>query len=186
MAPKGITRKSLLSSTEQASSHIGRSAHSNQSTKPKIDLLTVLVLLSGGASALLEQLPAGVTLADLQRVNDWLLGSGLDIHAMNAVRKRLSRVKGGRLAQALFPRCVHGLAISDVPGDDPRAIGSGPLSADPRPVEVQDLPGFIRDLLAHAAPLPGAGDACFQRVQVEESRSAASCRLPPAVAANCF
>jgi len=127
---------------------------------------TVLVLLSGGASALLEQLPAGMALAELQRVNDWLLGSGLDIHAMNAVRKRLSRIKGGRLAQQLYPRTVIGLVISDVPGDDPRAIGSGPLSADPRAVEMQDLPDFIRELLAHATPLPGAGDACFQQVQV--------------------
>ncbi|HCU54232.1 MAG TPA: hydroxypyruvate reductase [Gammaproteobacteria bacterium] len=137
---------------------------------------TVLVLLSGGASTLLEQLPAGVTLTDLLRVNDWLLGSGLDIHAMNAVRKRLSRIKGGRLAQALFPRRVQALTISDVPGDDPRTIGSGPLSPDPRTVEVHDLPVFIRDLLALAVPLPTFDDDCFERVRVAVIASNAEAR----------
>jgi len=127
----------------------------------------VLVLLSGGASALLEQLPAGITLTDLQRVNTWLLGSGLDIDTMNTVRKRLSLVKGGRLAQRLHPRPVFGLAISDVPDDDPRAIGSGPLSADDRPMEPGALPEFIRELVIHAAPLPAAGDPCFRNVRYE-------------------
>jgi glycerate 2-kinase len=127
----------------------------------------VLVLLSGGASALLEQLPVSMTLADLQRVNTWLLGSGLDIDAMNTVRKRLSQVKGGRLAQRLHPRPVVALAISDVPDDDPRAIGSGPLSADDRPMKLEALPEFIRELVTHATPLPAAGDACFRNVRYE-------------------
>jgi hydroxypyruvate reductase len=126
---------------------------------------TVLVLLSGGASALLEQLPAGMTLAALRRVNAWLLGAGLDIHAMNAVRKRLSRIKGGRLAQRLFPRAVLCLALSDVPGDDPRAIGSGPLTPEPAALDDRPLPVFVRDLLAAAAPLPDADDACFRNVR---------------------
>jgi len=76
----------------------------------------VLVLLSGGASALVEALPPGMTLGDLQSLNDWLLGSGLDIHSLNLLRKRLSCIKGGRLAQQLAPRRVLCLAISDVPG----------------------------------------------------------------------
>lgn len=119
----------------------------------------VLVLLSGGASALVERLPPGVTLAELERVNRWLLASGLDIRAMNAVRSRLSRIKGGRLAQWLQPRRVWGLAISDVPGDDPRVIGSGPLVADPHSEAILqglDLPDFVRALLARGQPPPAA------------------------------
>ena len=91
----------------------------------------VLVLLSGGASALVEALPSGLGLAQLRELNRWLLGAGLDIHAMNAIRKRISLLKGGRLAQLLYPRKVLCLAISDVSGDDPRSIGSGPLVAEP-------------------------------------------------------
>jgi hydroxypyruvate reductase len=127
--------------------------------------MRVLVLLSGGASALLERLPAGVTLDDLRRVNEWLLGSGLDIHAMNAVRKRLSLIKGGRLAQQLRPRPVMCLAISDVPGDDPRAIGSGPLTPEPTGLATDRLPAFVRDALAAATPLPAADDPGFGNVE---------------------
>lgn len=126
---------------------------------------TVLVLLSGGASALIEQLPPGMTLADLQRVNEWLLGAGLDIHAMNAVRKRLSRIKGGRLAQRLWPRPVICLAISDVPGDDPHAIGSGPLTPDPAPLDVARLPEFLKTWLAVSPPLPASDDPAFDHVR---------------------
>jgi hydroxypyruvate reductase len=131
---------------------------------------TVLVLISGGASALLEELPEGMALGDLQAVNQWLLGSGLDIHAMNAIRKRLSCIKGGRLAQLLAPRKVICLAISDVPGDDPRAIGSGPLVADARlhePFDDSSLPEFLRALLLTAPPAPQPGDPCFNNVRFE-------------------
>lgn len=124
----------------------------------------VLVLLSGGASALLERLPDGVTLADLQRLNQWLLASGFDIHAMNAVRKRLSCTKGGRLARQLQPRTVTCLALSDVPGDDPGDIGSGPLTPDAGTVDETRLPPFIQALLGRAPPLPPAGDPCFRNV----------------------
>jgi hydroxypyruvate reductase len=126
----------------------------------------VLVLLSGGGSALVEQLPDGVGLSDLQRLNTWLLGSGLPIGAMNAIRKRLSLLKGGRLAALLHPRPVWCLAISDVPGDDPRAIASGPLTPEPgAPADESVLPDFVRRLLAHAAPLPVADDPCFSNVR---------------------
>lgn len=138
---------------------------------------TVLVLLSGGASALIEQLPAGMTLADLQRVNEWLLGSGLDIHAMNAVRKRLSRIKGGRLAQRLWPRPVICLAISDVPGDDPRAIGSGPLTPDPAPLDAARLPEFLRPWLMASPPLPASDDPAFSHVRYAiVARNGDACR----------
>jgi len=130
----------------------------------------VLVLLSGGASALVEALPPGMTLGDLQSLNDWLLGSGLDIHSLNLLRKRLSCIKGGRLAQQLAPRRVLCLAISDVPGDDPRAIGSGPLVADERQQDTMDdsqWPEFVQTLLQLSPPAPRAEDPCFNSVRVE-------------------
>lgn len=86
----------------------------------------VLALISGGASALLVAPAAGVTLAEKQAVNAALLASGAPIRAMNTVRKHLSRVKGGQLAARAFPARMLALMISDVPGDDPALIGSGP------------------------------------------------------------
>ena len=90
----------------------------------------VLVLMSGGASALLELPADGLTLDDLKAVNRALLASGAPIDEMNAVRKHLSAIKGGRLAAAAHPARVVTLAISDVPGDDPATIGSGPTIPD--------------------------------------------------------
>lgn len=90
----------------------------------------VLALISGGASALLVQPVAGVSLAEKQAVNAALLASGAPISAMNIVRKHLSRVKGGQLAAAAFPARLLCLMISDVPGDDPALIGSGPTVGD--------------------------------------------------------
>jgi hydroxypyruvate reductase len=86
----------------------------------------VLALISGGASALLCAPAPGLTLADKQAVNAALLASGAPISDMNTVRKHLSAVKGGQLAAAAHPACVVSLLISDVPGDDPGMIGSGP------------------------------------------------------------
>jgi glycerate 2-kinase len=91
----------------------------------------VVALMSGGGSALMV-LPAGeMTLADKQAVNRSLLASGANIVEMNAVRKHLSAIKGGRLALAAHPARVVTLAISDIPGDNPAAIASGPTVADP-------------------------------------------------------
>ena len=131
---------------------------------------SVLVLLSGGASALVEVLPQGVTLGNLRALNEWLLASGLDIAACNRIRKCCSLIKGGRLAEWCAPHLVRCLAISDVPGDDPRIIGSGLLTADPEldlPADTSGFPEFVRDALRHNPPAPRAGDACFQNVQVE-------------------
>ena len=89
-----------------------------------------MALISGGASALLVAPAAGVTLADKQAVNAALLASGAPISAMNTVRKHLSRVKGGQLAAAAFPARMLTLLISDVPGDAPSVIGSGPPVAE--------------------------------------------------------
>jgi glycerate-2-kinase len=91
----------------------------------------VIALVSGGGSALLTLPAPGLTLADKQAVNRALLKSGADIGEMNCVRKHLSAIKGGRLAAAAFPARLLALAISDVPGDDPAVIASGPTVADP-------------------------------------------------------
>ncbi|MGH1481905.1 MAG: glycerate kinase type-2 family protein [Geminicoccales bacterium] len=91
----------------------------------------VLCLMSGGASALLSLPANGISLDDKQALNRRLLECGADITQMNTVRKHLSAIKGGRLAAAAHPARVISLLISDVPGDDPAVIGSGPTVADP-------------------------------------------------------
>ena len=96
------------------------------------DLL--LVLVSGGASSLLALPAPGVSMAELKALTGRLLKSGADIREMNTVRKHLSAIAGGRLAAASRAR-VHALIISDVVGDDPTHIGSGPCAADPTTVE---------------------------------------------------
>ena len=90
----------------------------------------VLCLISGGGSALLTLPADGLTLAEKQRINKELLNSGANIGEMNCVRKHLSRIKGGRLGAACAPARVVTLTISDVPGDDPSVIASGPTVAD--------------------------------------------------------
>jgi glycerate 2-kinase len=91
----------------------------------------VLILLSGGASSLLNLPAPGLTLADVQEVGRQLLRSGAPIANVNCVRKHLSAITGGRLAVAAWPASVLTFAISDVPGDDPAVIGSGPTVGDP-------------------------------------------------------
>jgi glycerate 2-kinase len=103
----------------------------------------VLALISGGASALLVAPCAGVSLAEKQAVNAALLASGAPIDKMNTVRKHLSRVKGGQLAAAAYPARMLTLMISDVPGDDPAMIGSGPTVAEP------STPADARAILDH-------------------------------------
>ncbi len=90
----------------------------------------VIALISGGGSALLVSPAAGLTLADKQNLNRALLQSGASIGEMNVVRKHLSRIKGGKLAEAAAPARVVTLVISDVPGDDPAIIASGPTVFD--------------------------------------------------------
>ncbi|MDH5750467.1 MAG: glycerate kinase [Rhodospirillales bacterium] len=91
----------------------------------------VLCLISGGGSALLSLPASGLTLEDKRAVNEGLLKSGAAIDEMNCVRKHLSAIKGGRLAAEAYPAKLVTLAISDVPGDDPSVIASGPTVADP-------------------------------------------------------
>lgn len=129
----------------------------------------VLVLLSGGASALVERLPDSVTLDQLQAVNRWLLSAGFDIYACNDMRKRLSLLKGGRLAVRLAPRDVLCLTLSDTPDNDPQTIGSGPLVPDTRlseaPASVADAPKFVRHLLGNAPPAPAVDDPAFKHIE---------------------
>jgi hydroxypyruvate reductase len=122
------------------------------------DLL--VVPLTGGGSALLTAPAPGVTLADLQETTEALLDSGADIRAINAVRKHLSAVKGGRLAARARPATVLGLAISDVVGDDLATIASGPTTPDPTTFrdaldvldrEGIDPPGAVRERLQRGA-----------------------------------
>ncbi|MEO0774400.1 MAG: glycerate kinase [Pseudomonadota bacterium] len=111
----------------------------------------VLALISGGASALLVQPAGGITLAEKQAVNAALLASGAPIGKMNVVRKHLSEVKGGQLAARAHPARMLSLMISDVPGDDPAMIGSGPTVGD---ASTQD---DVRDILGtHGIEVPGS------------------------------
>ena len=95
----------------------------------------VIALISGGGSSLLVAPAEGLTLADKQSVNSALLHSGASISEMNCVRRHLSSLKGGRLAAVCYPAQVLTLLISDVPGDDPIDIASGPTVADPTTCE---------------------------------------------------
>ncbi|MEQ8701584.1 MAG: DUF4147 domain-containing protein, partial [Bauldia litoralis] len=127
----------------------------------------ILFLLSGGASALLSLPAPRVSLEDKQAVTRALLASGAAIGEINAVRKHLSAIKGGRLAAAAHPARVVTLAISDVVGDDPAVIGSGPTVADPstladaRAVLAKygiELPSAVADQLAGDDETPKPGD----------------------------
>ncbi len=114
----------------------------------------VLVLMSGGASALLALPAAGVTLADKILVNKALLASGAPISTMNRIRTQLSGIKGGKLALAAAPARVVTLAISDVPGDDPAVIGSGPSYLAGGDYRLIATPGMALRAAAAAAGVP--------------------------------
>lgn len=126
----------------------------------------LLFLISGGASALVEVLPEGLSLGDLERINAWLLGAGLDIHVMNWVRKRISRIKAGRLAGWLRGRATLNLVISDVPGNDPAVIGSGLLVAGGAQHEPEVAwPPWLAAMLHLAETAPTPGDDSFNTVE---------------------
>lgn len=140
------------------------------SAKPEDE---VLVLLSGGASAIWPQPVRGVTLADKQATTRALLKSGAPIDEMNTVRKHLSQIKGGRLAKAARGARLLTLAISDVPGDDPASIGSGPTVPDPTTLAEAraiiahygiKVPASVAAALADPAnETPKPGDPAFAR-----------------------
>jgi glycerate 2-kinase len=134
----------------------------------------VLALISGGASSLLVAPAQGISLADKQAVNAALLASGAPIGKMNVVRKHISAVKGGQLAAAAYPAGMLALMLSDVPGDDPALIGSGPTvgdastSADAQAV-LRDwtvaVPGSVRKALAGPTGVVVPGDVRLSRVR---------------------
>ena len=122
-----------------------------------------VVLVSGGATSLVASPIAGLPDADLRGAFSALLASGADIEVMNALRKRLLRFGGGRLALALRARRIHCLIASDVPGNDPSAIASGPCAPDPSPASH----ARARAIEAGAwASLPSVDDARFATTSV--------------------
>jgi len=134
----------------------------------------VLCLISGGGSALLSLPSAGLSLADKQAVTEPLLKCGATIGEINTVRKHLSAIKGGRLAQAAADTSLHSLMISDVPGDNPAVIASGPTVPDPTNLgdaravlakyAITAPAAVARHLLDPAAETPKPGDPCFRSV----------------------
>lgn len=136
----------------------------------------VLCLISGGGSALLTLPAEGLTLEDKQRINQALLNSGANISEMNCVRKHLSRIKGGRLAAACAPARVVTLTISDVPGDAPSVIASGPTVPDATTCADAlailqrygiEVPSPIRDALERGLlETPKPGDPAFEGHEV--------------------
>jgi glycerate 2-kinase len=136
----------------------------------------VLCLISGGGSALLTLPADGLTLEDKRRINKELLNSGANIGEMNCVRKHLSAIKGGRLAAACAPARVVTLTISDVPGDDPSVIASGPTVPDVTTCADAltllkrygiDIPPAVRDQMESGAlETPKPGDDAFNGHEV--------------------
>jgi glycerate 2-kinase len=135
------------------------------------DLL--LVLVSGGASALLADAAPGIDLEDLKRLNGALLRSGAEIGEINAVRKHVSTLKGGNLARRAAPARVVTLLLSDVVGDDPSSIGSGLTAPDPTKLEDAlkileryeiEPPQSVRDHLEKGHETPKPGDAAFEKL----------------------
>jgi hydroxypyruvate reductase len=133
----------------------------------------VLCLISGGGSALLSMPAEGITLEQKQAVNRALLKSGATISEMNCVRKHLSSIKGGRLALACAPARVVTLLISDVPGDDPAVIASGPTLPDAtscadalavlRKFDIEVPPILLQHLKSGEGETPKPGDPRFMR-----------------------
>lgn len=133
----------------------------------------VICVVSGGGSSLLALPAPGISLEDKQAINKSLLRSGASIAEMNCVRKHLSEIKGGRLAAACAPATLITLIISDVPGDDPAVVASGPTVPDPttlaNAIEILDryaieIPDNVRQHLRNPeSETPKAGDKIFKR-----------------------
>ncbi len=155
-------------------------AAGHQATERMLDMVagldeadTVLALMSGGGSALLCAPAEPMTLKDKQAMHRALLNSGAPIEKMNTVRKHLSRVKGGKLAAAVYPAKLRTLLISDVSGDDPADIASGPTvgdattAADALAIVAEygiALPARAREVLDAGRPVIAPGDPMLARV----------------------
>lgn len=135
----------------------------------------MICAISGGGSSLLSLPGDGLTLEDKQALNKALLRSGANIGEMNCVRKHLSAIKGGRLAAAAYPARVHTILISDVPGDDPAVIASGPTVPDATTLEeareilarkgIDPSPAIRARLDQDVAETPKPGDAIFAQTE---------------------
>ncbi|MDJ0957274.1 MAG: glycerate kinase [Arenicellales bacterium] len=152
-----------------------------QAAKKMIDMVRplstddlVLVLISGGGSALLTLPAQGISLEDKQKINSALLKSGANIYEMNCVRKHLSAIKGGQFARYCAPAAVTCLMISDVPGDDPSTIASGPTVGDAttrrqalgilEQYNITITPSIRAHLESTHSETPKPGDPIFSRV----------------------
>lgn len=154
----------------------------------------VVALVCGGGSALLPAPPEGLTLADEMAVNEALLASGAPIGEMNTVRKHVSRIKGGRLAAAAYPAKVVSLVVSDIPGDNPALVASGPTVPDTgdRVTALQiierydmDLPDAVmKHLHSDAADAPMQDDVVFANHEVRVIASARKSLLAAAALAE--
>jgi hydroxypyruvate reductase len=148
----------------------------------------VVALVCGGGSALLPCPPEGLGLDDERALNTALLASGAPIGVMNAIRKHASGIKGGRLAAAAYPARVLSLVVSDVPGDDPAQVASGPTVPDG--VTLAQTRAMIAargisippNVLERLSPAPDPADPVFARNEV---RVIASARLSLNAAASC-
>ena len=150
----------------------------------------LLLLISGGGSALLPAPASGISLTQKMALNDALLASGLDIHAMNIVRRLFSRLKGGRLARLAAPARITQFLFSDVPGDVPESIASGPAVADPVPLndalklirahkldQLDFIIPHLESIISNDAEGPvRPGDPVFDRVTTRILASNAICR----------
>ncbi len=143
----------------------------------------VIALICGGGSALLPAPPEGLTLADEAALNSALLSSGAPISVMNAIRKQVSQIKRGRLAAAAYPARVVSLVVSDVPGDDPAQVASGPTVPDQKSrsdalaligaYEIDLPPAILAHIKGDTGAAPSPDDAVFARNEVHVIASAA-------------
>lgn len=143
----------------------------------------VVALICGGGSALLPAPPEGLTLEDEAALNRALLSSGAPISVMNAIRKQVSGIKGGRLAAAAFPAKVISMVVSDVPGDDPAQVASGPTVPDAKSRKdalaligaygIDLPPAILAHIKGDTGAAPDPADPIFARNEVHVIASAA-------------
>ncbi|VAW97520.1 D-glycerate 2-kinase [hydrothermal vent metagenome] len=158
ISKQGYLQSSILNSQFDCfeSSHPVPSEKSLIAGQKLVDFVTglpekthLIVLISGGTSALVEQLKIGISLNDLIKVNSWLLGSGLAIEKMNTIRQRLSNIKGGQLASFARHLKVSNLLLSDVLSNAPCFIGSGLFVENITNTAVVNLPDWLKKILSH-------------------------------------
>ena len=208
----GVTAPGLVITTDEnhcqidgfnclAASHPIPDVRGLRAAKIVADLVTslqtddhLLLLVSGGGSALLPAPAAGISLEQKIELNDALLASGLDIHDMNVIRRLFSRLKGGRLAKLAAPAKITQFLFSDVPGDRLESIASGVAAADPVPFEYAkslveknqfDRFDFVASHMSaieknEALEPVRPGDQCLNRVHSNILASNAQCRVAAA------